>query len=341
MGVNPYWRALKAELMDLDVEFDGSPSWSFSRRWAWAHRRDVQIVHFHAVQRFWACELTQARLRWVVRFARNLLFARTAGYRTLYTVHDLRPLEHSLQPDWIDFLGHWLAVNLTDAVFAHYDSGAKLLAKEYGRKRGVHVVKHPGYVGVYPNDISEDEARSELGFSSRHTVFLFFGGIRPNKGIDALISTFRELPGDDLRLLVVGQPWPPKTYLDGLLDQARQDPRVRVMPGLVPDDQVQLYLNAADVVVFPFKQILTSGSTLLAMSFARPVVAPALGCLADVITPATGILYDSLEPDALRKALLASGALDLHAMGKCGFDQAAAFSFRDLASETLRLYTSG
>lgn len=338
MGVNPYWRCLKAELEKLGVELDNSPSWSFGRRWAWANRRDVQVVHFHAVQRFWAYELTRARLRWVVRFARNLLFARATGYRTLYTVHDLRPLEHSLQPDWIDFLGHWLAVNLTDAVFAHYDSGAKLLAKEYGRKRGVHVVRHPSYVGVYPNEVSPESARSQLGFSGQHTVFLFFGGIRPNKGIDVLIAAFREIPGEHLRLLVVGQAWPPQTYVDGLLDQARQDTRVRVLPELVPDDQVQLYLNAADVVVFPFKQILTSGSTLLAMSFGRPVVAPALGCLPDVIRPEAGLLYDSADPNALCRALLTCRSLDLGALGRRALELAREYTFKDLALETFRVY---
>ena len=46
------------------------------------------------------------------------------------------------------------------------------------------------------------------------------------------------------------------------------------MTVFVPDGEVQHYLLAADAVVLPFKEILTSGSAMLALSFGRPVVAP-------------------------------------------------------------------
>ena len=46
----------------------------------------------------------------------------------------------------------------------------------------------------------------------------------------------------------------------------------------IPDAELQVWLRAADVVVLPFRDILTSGSAILALSFGRAVVAPALGC---------------------------------------------------------------
>lgn len=341
MGINPYWRMLRASLERLDVEFDDSPSWSFGRRWLWANRGRVQVIHFHAVRRFWEYERTQARLRWVVRFARNLVFARAAGYRTVMTVHDLRSLEHSLTPDWVDFLGHWVAVHLSQAVFVHYQLGRELVAKRYGRNHGMHVLHHPTFTGVYPNTLSREEARNDLGFRDGQKVLLFFGGIRPNKGVDALITVFRRLPGNDIRLLITGEPWPPASYINQLIDQAKQDDRVRILAKAIPDDSVQTYMNAADFVVLPFRDILNSSSVLLASSFGRPVIAPALGCLPEVLTEDAGIIYNPTEPDALYRALKRASSLDPQesdALGRKAYKLASLHTWEEMAHKTLAVY---
>ncbi len=338
MGVNPYWSLLRGALQDVGVEFDDSPSWSFSRRWLSANRGRVQVVHFHSVRHFWEYELTQARLRWVLRFARNVLLSRALGYRTVFTVHDLRPLEHSLLPDWVDFLGHWLAVRLVDAVIVHYETGRKLLTETYGRRRNVYVVCHPSFDGVYPSEMTAGQAKSSLGYSDQDRVITCFGGIRQNKGIEDLISAFESLPGENLRLLIAGQPWPPASYVDSLKGKAEGNPRIRIVAELIPDDQVQAYLRAADVVVLPFRQILNSSSTILAMTFGRPVVAPAIGCLTDVISADSGLLYDPADPHGLRKALLECQTLDLEAMGRRAGERVREVTWHDMARQTLRAY---
>lgn len=338
MGVNPYWRLLRSELEAIGVTFDDSPSWSFGRRWLQANRSRIDVVHFHAVRRFWEYERTQARLRWVVRFARNLLFARALGYRTALTVHDLRPLEHSLKPGWVDYLGHWLAVRLTEAVFVHYNLGRRLVEQEYGRRNNLYAVSHPGYAGIYANTTTRAEARATLGLAGDDRVLTFFGGIRPNKGIDDLIFAFRRLPDSNLRLLIVGQPWPPASYVRELVARAQGDSRVRVVPARVPDIEVQTYMNASDAIVLPFRDILTSGSVLLAMSFARPVIASRLGCLPEVVVPDSGFLYDPTEPNALFNALRQACSADLETMGKAAGERAARYTWADLARDTITVY---
>ncbi|MEZ4597387.1 MAG: glycosyltransferase [Chloroflexota bacterium] len=52
-----------------------------------------------------------------------------------------------------------------------------------------------------------------------------------------------------------------------------------LLPGNVPDDRMQVFLRAADVMVLPYRDVLTSGSAILAMTFGLPVVAPRIGCL--------------------------------------------------------------
>jgi glycosyltransferase involved in cell wall biosynthesis len=81
------------------------------------------------------------------------------------------------------------------------------------------------------------------------------------------------------------------------------DPRVRIDPRFVPANEVQVYLNAADIAVLPYRQITTSGAALLAFSFGLPVIAPAIGAFPNLVTSDRGMLYapgDLLE--AMQKA---------------------------------------
>ena len=75
---------------------------------------------------------------------------------------------------------------------------------------------------------------------------------------------------------------------------------------LVPDEELQLYFNACDLVALPFRQVLNSGSLLLAMSFGCPVVAPRLGSIPEVACPEGWFGYDAANPDGLRSALRAA-----------------------------------
>ena len=78
---------------------------------------------------------------------------------------------------------------------------------------------------------------------------------------------------------------------------------MRLDLGFVPDEELQVYLRAADVVACPFLEIFTSGSVLLAMSFERAVIAPRRGCVTETLDEAGGILYDADDPQGLEGAL--------------------------------------
>ena len=71
-------------------------------------------------------------------------------------------------------------------------------------------------------------------------------------------------------------------------------------------------------MVFPYRDILTSGGILLAMSFGKAIIAPMLGCIIDTLDYSSSILYDTGEQDGLLKAMRKAGALNgqLHRMGK-------------------------
>jgi glycosyltransferase involved in cell wall biosynthesis len=174
--------------------------------------------------------------------------------------------------------------------------------------------------------------------SSEDVVFASVGSIRPNKGLERLIGAFQTVAGANLRLIITGKPWPPEEYVLQLESLASQDPRITYLPQMVPDEDLQNYFSAADAVVLPFERVLTSSSTVLAMSFGKPVIAPALGCLPELVAPGCGLLYEPTTPHALSTALQQCVELDLPAMGKNARHRVEQFTWGDMAQATLRAY---
>ena len=170
----------------------------------------------------------------------------------------------------------------------------------------VRVVPHPSYIDVYPNLVDRSTARRELGLADDEFIYLCFGQIRPYKGVDGLLDAFESVASMDpaARLLLVGKPG----RFGGvrqIADRARSLPQIVGNLNAVPDVDVQLYFNAADVVVLPYQAVLNSGALLLAYSFGRPVVAPAIGCLSGLVDDDTGVTFDPTGGTlALQNALL-------------------------------------
>lgn len=335
LASNPYWRIL-AECLD-QMGLIRIRDAQFSIGWLLLQRRRVDVLHFHYVQQFYAFADTNAKLSWVLRLGRNLIVARALGYRTIFTLHNLQPT-FPLSPNWVDYLGHWFAVNLTSAVIVHCEQARLSLRDRYLRCGGVHVVQHPHMLGVVPNTISREAARAILGLPKSSRVFLFFGGVRPNKGVERLIEVFKTLAGGDLRLVVAGKPGGPPEYIDRIAELAANDDRVILHLRFIDDASIQNYMNAADVVVLPFAKILTSGSTILAMSFGRAVVAPAMGCLSELLSPNCGILYDPTELNSLRETLESCFAADLNVLGAAARDRVRTFRTEEFARLTVQSY---
>jgi glycosyltransferase involved in cell wall biosynthesis len=334
---NPYWVMLADGLREAGVEIVEEPE-SHKFVWLLKKRGKSQIIHLHFFQSLY-CNSghTRARLVYVLKFALYLLLARLLGYKTVLTLHNLKPT-HPLKPGWIDFFGHWVAVNLTDRVIVHCQEARRLMAARYGRKSNVFEVHHPNYIGYYPNHISQVDARSKLNIPETTRVFLFLGGVRPNKGIETLISAFHALEGDDLILLIAGKAETNNNYAHQLVEQAKGDHRIRIHLGFIPDNELQEFFNACDIVVLPFSSVLTSGSAILAMSFARPVIAPSMGCLPELLEPDAGWLFEAGNQQSLNSTMNRVKSEDLSRKGINAFKRASDVTKSQFIIQTIRCY---
>jgi tetratricopeptide (TPR) repeat protein/GT2 family glycosyltransferase len=177
----------------------------------------------------------------------------------------------------------------------------------------VQIVVHGNYLGVQQNYVSRAIARQRFGFSDTDVVFLFIGQIRPYKGIDDLFSAFVEIQKDfpSAHLLIAGNPVHP-IRKEAISARARLFRNITVIEQHLPDDEMQWFYNAADAVVLPYRQILTSGSVLNALSFSRPVIAPRVGMIEEIVRDGdNGFLYELGDVKSLAKAMARMARTDL------------------------------
>ncbi|MBI5157916.1 MAG: glycosyltransferase family 4 protein [Acidimicrobiia bacterium] len=150
------------------------------------------------------------------------------------------------------------------------------------------------------------DLRRRYGLGEDEPVALFFGGLRPSKGILDLIDAFAAMPAATPgRLLVVGQPAGiDPAEVRSRAEQAGIGGRVVVDGRYLPLEEVGPLMRTATVVVLPYRSATASGVLQVAFAFGRPVVATALGALVeDVEHGITGLLVHPDDPAELATAM--------------------------------------
>jgi glycosyltransferase involved in cell wall biosynthesis len=239
---------------------------------------------------------------------------------------------------------YWLAryvIANASLVITHSETARNLVMREFSmdNKHPIVVVPHGNYTESYDNTVSAENARKHLELDGGSVIFLFFGNIRPYKGVPELIEAYQRLQSSSHSLVIAGRPLNDNTLFD-IKRRIENNKRIQLREGFIPDEDVQVYMNASDVVVFPYQDILTSGAIILAMSFGRACIAPALGCIPDVLDDRGAFLYDPSVPDGLRNAMqkaVHSRAL-LKQMGEWNRTRAAEWNWGRIAERTADIY---
>jgi beta-1,4-mannosyltransferase len=154
------------------------------------------------------------------------------------------------------------------------------------------VVAEGDYVNYYDNKISFEGARKKLELEKQDFVFLFFGGIRPYKGIEDLIDYFKKFQQTNWKLIIAGMSRDP-IYEESIRAKINGNKSIIFIPKLIEVNEIQDYMNAANVVVLPFKKIENSGSTILAMGFKKAVIAPKKGVLPNRLSAQHELLFEN------------------------------------------------
>ena len=274
-------------------------------RWLFTNLRDVDYVHVHWPSFLYSAPTRGACLYRFSLFLFFLLLCRWRGIRLVWTVHNLYPHDRCVIPQF-DRLARRLLVRLAARFAIHGRSAAAEVQRAFPAVADrVVLIDHGHWVDRFPRSTSRKAARSALGLRESDFVYLFVGLCKPYKNVHGLIRAFDALPGNDA-LVIAGKFQDPgyEAAIRAAID--RSPKRIILHAGFIPDEKLQVYLLAANVVVAPYRDVLTSGTAMLALSFGRPVIAPKIGFLKDAIVDGCGVLYDPVAPDGLTAAMTAA-----------------------------------
>jgi len=284
---------------------------------------------------FWSCSLF-AVMCWV----------RLRGGKVIWTVHNLR--SHLQQHPGIERYFWKIFTVLLNAYIGLTETGAEQARRRYPalRSKSGFVIPHGNIRDAYPGvEISREEARLRLGISTSARVVGFFGSIERYKGITELVEAFSALNDHRAVLYAAGKCYLTAQERAHIEHIARGDSRIRLRLEYIPDADAASYIRASDLVVLPFREILNSGSAVLALSLDRPILVPARGAMPDLQQ------FAGAEWVRLYSGELTSGTLQQHldaAIGGAamrGHCRALEFGWaglgwNDLAQLTLNAYYS-
>jgi beta-1,4-mannosyltransferase len=266
---NPYLSLLYSEIQNIE---NGECIYPFSFKNIL--RRTYNIVHVHWPESRGINKGFVKAFMYFIGFNLSILFLKIRGAKVVWTVHNLSP--HEKRWPLLQKLHFFIFSHLVDGFIVMNGFTKDIIEQLYPvlKKRKHAYIRHGHYKGYYENNNNQLTARAKLHIKENAILGLFFGSIREYKGIDRLIKVFQELNCESFHLIIAGAiSKENKEYGEKLRNQITSS-NINLIIQFVPDNEVQIYLNAADLVILPFKDILNSGSTLLALSFNKPVLLP-------------------------------------------------------------------
>jgi len=155
------------------------------------------------------------------------------------------------------------------------------------------------------NRYTKQTAKDFLNIDTQN-VILFFGLIRPYKGLDKLIETFAHIAKEkpDTTLLIVGECYDDITKYQNIIKKHDLQTKTMLVNKFIANEDVEPYFKAADVVVLPYYSGTQSGILMMAYGFEVPVVATDVGGISELIVEnKTGIVVNNNEIEHLSPAI--------------------------------------
>ncbi len=224
---------------------------------------------------------------------------RLTGQKLIYTAHDALPHDRE---NFVNRILFFIVYRICNIVIVHTSYLKQRIVNEFSISADkIKIVKH----GVYEikHHYTQEESRSKIGIDKSDHVFLFFGYIKPYKGIDLLLDAFHQLEKSqkNISLLIAGKIWDPfRDECMQLLSHFASEKHIKKL-GFIPDDEVSHYFYASDVTVMPYQEASQSGVMFMSYAHGVPVIVPNIGGFADDLIPGkTGLLFKVSDIDSLK-----------------------------------------
>lgn len=226
-----------------------------------------------------------------------MLYYKALGKRIVLTAHNVNAGQRDGSDSVLNRLSLRAQYLLVDHIFVHTDKMKRDLMDGYAvASDSVSVIPFGINNSVPDTDLTPAVARGKLELTNADRTILFFGNIRPYKGVEYLVEAFQRIALHDLRyrLIIAGEPKEAAGYWNDIQKTIEHDPTGKqVIQDLryIGDEETEFFFKAADVLVLPYTHVYQSGVLFLAYSFGLPVIATDVGALRqEIVEGKTGYI---------------------------------------------------
>jgi glycosyltransferase involved in cell wall biosynthesis len=241
-----------------------------------------------------------------------MLYYKILGKKVVLTAHNVDADRRDAKESLTNRLTLQLQYKLSDHIFVHTQKMKDELIDGFHVSRGAVTIIPYGINNAVPSsNLTAAEARRRLRLRDGEKTILFFGAIKPYKGLEYLVTAFQRLGEErkSFRLIIAGERKKgSEDYLSAIERMIDADPlREQVIRKIefIPDDEIEVYFKAADVAVLPYTEIFQSGILFLAYAFGLPVIATDVGSFReDIVEGRTGLVCRPRDSSDLARAIV-------------------------------------
>lgn len=267
--------------------------------------------------------------------------AKLAGIKVIGTMHDVMPFESlNIDPAAIELLYS----GIDHYVVGNESEYAKLQLYFRIPDKNITIIDHGPYTLFDTNKYSKESARKHLQIPPERRVVLFFGLLRPYKGLKYLIKAFRrvvkEVPDALLYIVSDLRHAPHLNEFLQRVEKAGIGKYIQLVKEYVPSSEIEPIYKAADIVVMPYTQVSQSGILNLAYGFKKPMIVTDVFPEASQIDRRFGRVAKAADVTSLERSIIDLLRMDqakLQAMGSASYRWASKANNWEKAAE--KMYT--
>ena len=224
------------------------------------------------ILQWWTCAVAHTYL--LVKFL-NLFYRKKIIFE-MHEVLDVMEAKMSLLNIYSKIMGKLLFTKKNKYV-VHSESDKKLILKNYSiSSENVFVVPHGSYNHYVKGESQKDSSIVNV---------LFFGLLRPYKGVDYLIEAFNKIKDKKYHLTIAGESW------EGYSLKPMANDRITIINSYISDEEVNLLFQKADVLVLPYIRASQSGPAHIAIAYGIPIIASSVGGLKESMKSYKGATF--------------------------------------------------
>lgn len=225
--------------------------------------------------------------------------AKAEKTKTVSIIHNLKPHEKRI--------GDTVLSNYFLNSFDAHLALSKKVEEDILEKDKNHPVifyPHPLY-DTFGKLLDKKDAIQKLNLSSEFQYILFFGLIRDYKGLDLLLEAMTNpaIKEESIKLIVAGEFYGGEEKYREIIREKQLEDKVIIYNRFIPDNEVNLYFSACDLVVQPYKHATQSGITQIAYHFSKPMIVTNVGGLPETVPHNKVGLVCEPNADSLARAI--------------------------------------